>query len=213
MAATLFGRLRDKLGHAQDEYFDDAMRVRTASWAVGSDQFSLRQHATIPVLLGHDDLAALGAVEHLELAGDESLWLVAELFGDIDRPRTVYLSSELEPSSDGVMLRAVAVTDAPALVCARPCRILPGNIRAARGSGRVNDFETALLTRAADSVRARRRGTAIRIEERRRRTPQVERLEGGHLLVGGETVASRLGDRAAGGMLHSAHRGRILSVR
>jgi hypothetical protein len=68
------------------------------------------------------------------------------------------------------MLRAVAATDHAALVAARPCRVIPGSLRQALGSGWLAAEEKQLLERAAEAVRTRSSGAPVRVVQHRNAT-------------------------------------------
>jgi hypothetical protein len=136
--------------------------VRTRSWAIAPSDFAHEQHGVIPLTLEHStDL--VGAVDYLELrSSDQSMWLVATLDSiDLDRPREIHVSAEIEPWPDGAMLRSVGLCDATAHIGAVPVRILPGGLRDARGCGWATYYEQALIDRALDAVKRRRAGAPL----------------------------------------------------
>lgn len=141
------------------------------------------QPASISIDVNHDE-TPVGWVEHMELDGRGCLWAVATITQpdvDLDRLRHYSIWPEHRQSAtDPWTIRSIAVCDQPAMVGVGELHVLPdipdvAHIDPTRilQLRRSSPHLAALLERAADTVKRRRRGDPITIAGARPAEPPI----------------------------------------
>ncbi len=176
-------------------------------YAVDPMMLRAAQPIRIVVDLCHGD-TILGDVVSLQLRGGQ-LWATAELHGDPPPADASPLywsvaSDSHRDGSDGVIKR-VAVTDQPAMICTSPLKFLPGelsarNIERWRSLRLVDDNLRDALDTAA-TAKASRRGALVIVTDTR---AAVRPWASG-------PIPARARTRPGGPWIHGG--GRVLSVR
>jgi len=168
VSIVVVGQLLDQLGMAQrlerevvgnwQIGFD--VRTRTHAWATPADNVRRYQANKIPLLIGHDPGAVIGAIRHLQLAG-RHLWGVGEIDEDVDPERlpALWFSAATDSQRDGsdVVITHVGVVEATAQCGLAPVTFLRGRLRypEERQRWRLGECERKIVERAADMVRCR----------------------------------------------------------
>ena len=168
----------------------DALRMRSV------------QREVIRINVDHDHALIVGQVQHVELAANESAWMVGVVHGGLpDGP--LYLSPESDSRRDGsdLVVNAVAVCRDPAQICLEPVLVLDGGLERRR-DWRLSGRHAAIAERAATIVKRRKYGDPLVVvdtDDARAEAREVRELE--------------LEMRMSGGPLWHGSAGRVISVR
>ncbi len=227
MRATVVGPLLD---HQAACHFTQRVATATPGGSVGFTvetrhhfthapvELRAAQPSELPVNYRHRG-RPVGEVLHLERDGNGSVWALAEVDA-LSVPMTaLYWSAELASDEE---LSGAALTPDPAEVGLTPVRMFPGGLQDQDERRRLrlrkgDPFLSALISRAIEATRRRRRGDPLMVRDGRRH--EVKRMGPGAVLADGELVGGQQrggpvvrddGGRPVGPLEYRP--GRILSV-
>lgn len=193
MTQTVYGILCDRDGLASTTVLEQGPlrpELRFKAWATASSEIRPVQAARIPVDRDHNGIGR-GELVYLERDRHGRLWAVGHVDDRVSASvdvrvgdRSVSLEHDLfwsvrrSPFPSDIVIDSVALTAASARITPQPVKFMPGSLdyrRQPPSGWKLDPDERALLQRACEAHRARRRGDPLIVHDV---TPSAEHHNG-----------------------------------